>query len=231
VTQPEASTNVGEELLNEGVTSEERRQSPSEEVANAVSAGAGLVAAIAGIPLLFAFGTQRGSDWTVAGASVFAATTVWLYLASTVYHALPRNRAKRLFRLFDHMGIFLLIAGTYTPFTLGVLRGAVGWTLFAVVWSLAILGIGFTVFGGLRFRRLSVCIYLGLGWLALFAVRPFWLHVPLSGLLWLLAGGIAYSAGLVFYLAKRLAYSHFIWHLFVIAGTSCHYCAVLWYAA
>jgi hemolysin III len=222
---------VGEELLNEGVTSEERRQSPSEEVANAVSAGAGLVAAIAGIPLLFAFVTQRGSDWTVAGASVFAATTVWLYLASTVYHALPRNRAKRLFRLFDHMGIFLLIAGTYTPFTLGVLRGAVGWTLFAVVWSLAILGIGFTVFGGLRFRRLSVCIYLGLGWLALFAARPFWFHVPLSGLLWLLAGGIAYSAGLVFYLAKRLAYSHFIWHLFVIAGTSCHFCAVLWYAA
>ena len=216
--------------MNERVTSEERRQSPGEEVANAVSAGAGLIAAIAGIPLLFAFGTQRGSDWNVAGAAVFAATTVWLYLASTVYHALPRTRAKRLFRLFDHMGIFLLIAGTYTPFTLGVLRGTAGWTLFAVVWSLAILGIGFTVFGRLRFRRLSVCIYLGIGWLALFAARPFWLHVPLSGLLWLLAGGIAYTVGVVFYLAKRLAYSHFIWHLFVIAGTSCHFCAVLWYA-
>ena len=216
--------------MNERVTSEERRQSPSEEVANAVSAGVGLIAAIAGIPLLFAFGTQRGSDWNVAGAAVFAATTVWLYLASTVYHVLPRTRAKRLFRLFDHMGIFLLIAGTYTPFTLGVLRGTAGWTLFAVVWSLAILGIGFTVFGRLRFRRLSVCIYLALGWLALFAARPFWLHVPLSGLLWLLAGGIAYTVGVVFYLAKRLAYSHFIWHLFVIAGTSCHFCAVLWYA-
>ena len=148
-------------LMNERVTSEERRQSPGEELANAVSAGAGLIAAIAGTPLLFAFGTQRGSDWTVAGAAIFAATTVWLYLASTVYHALPRTRAKRLFRLFDHMGIFLLIAGTYTPFTLGALRGAGGWTLFAAVWSLAILGIGFTVFGGLRFRRLSVCIYLG----------------------------------------------------------------------
>jgi hemolysin III len=216
--------------MNERVVSEERRQSPGEEVANAVSAGAGLIAAIAGTPLLLAFGIQRGSDWAVAGAAVFAATTVWLYLASTVYHALPRNRAKRLFRLFDHMGIFLLIAGTYTPFTLGVLRGAVGWTLFAAVWSLALLGIGFTVFGGLRFHRLSVCMYLGLGWLALFAARPFWLHVPLSGLLWLLAGGIAYTAGVVFYLAKRLAYSHFIWHLFVIAGTSCHFCAVLWYA-
>jgi hemolysin III len=216
--------------MNERVTSEERRQSQGEEVANAVSAGVGLIAAIAGTPLLFAFGIQRGGDWAVAGALVFAATTIWLYLASTVYHALPRTRAKRLFRLFDHMGIFLLIAGTYSPFTLGVLRGAVGWTLFAVVWSLAILGIGFTVFGRLRFRHLSVCIYLALGWLALFAARPFWLHVPLSGLLWLLAGGIAYTVGVVFYLAKRLAYSHFIWHLFVIAGTSCHFCAVLCYA-
>ena len=128
-----------------------------------------------------------------------------------------------------HMAIFLLIAGTYTPFTLGALRGAVDWTLFAAVWSLAILGIGFIVFGGLRFRRLSVCLYLGLGWLALFAARPLWLHVPLCGLLWLLAVGIAYTAGIVFYLAKRLAYSHFIWHLFVIAETSCHFCAVLWY--
>ena len=128
-----------------------------------------------------------------------------------------------------HMAIFLLIAGTYTPFTLGALRGTVGWTLFVAVWSLAILGIAFTVLGGLR-RRLSVCMYLGLGWLALIAARPLWLHVPLCGLLWLLAGGIAYTAGIVFYLAKRLAYSHFIWHLFVIAGTSCHFCAVLWYA-
>ena len=216
-------------LMNERVTREERLQSPGEEIANSLSAGAGLIAAIAGIPLLLAFATQRGSNWTVAGALVFSATTVWLYLASTVYHALPRNRAKRLFRLFDHMAIFLLIAGTYTPFTLGALRGTVGWTLFVAVWSLAILGIAFTVLGGLR-RRLSVCMYLGLGWLALIAARPLWLHVPLCGLSWLLAGGIAYTAGVVFYLAKRLAYSHFIWHLFVIAGTSCHFCAVLWYA-
>ena len=116
---------------------EERLQSLGEEIANSVSAGAGLIAAIAGIPLLLAFATQRGSNWTVGGALVFAATTVWLYLASTVYHVLPRNRAKRIFRLFDHMAIFLLIAGTYTPFTLGALRGAVGWTLFAAVWSMA----------------------------------------------------------------------------------------------
>ena len=207
-------------LMNERVTREERLQSPGEEIANSLSAGVGLIAAIAGIPLLLAFATQRGSNWTVAGALVFAATTVWLYLASTVYHALPRNRAKRLFRLFDHMAIFPLIAGTYTPFTLGALRGAVDWTLFAAVWSLAILRIGFIVFRGLRVRRLSVCLYLGLGWLALFAARPLWLHVPLCGVLWLLAEGIAYTAGIVFYLARRLAYSHFIWRLlFVLRHT------------
>jgi hemolysin III len=216
--------------MNERVTREERLQSLGEEIANSVSAGVGLIAAIAGIPLLLASASQRGSNWTIAGALVYAATTVLLYLVSTVYHALPRNRAKRLFRLFDHMAIFLLIAGTYTPFTLGALRGAVGWTLFAAVWSLAVLGTGLIAFGGLKSRRVSVCVYLGLGWLALFAARPLLLHVPLRGLLWLLAGGIAYTTGVVFYLAQRLAYSHFIWHLFVIAGTGCHFCAVLWYA-
>lgn len=216
--------------MNKTVTRVDRVQSPGEEIANSVSAGAGLIAAIAGIPLLLASASQRGSNWTVAGALVYAATTVLLYLASSVYHALPRSRAKRLFRLFDHMAIFLLIAGTYTPFTLGALRGAVGWTIFAAVWSLAVVGIGLIAFGGLKSRSLSVCMYLGLGWLALFAARPLLLHVPLQGLLWLLGGGIAYTTGIVFYLAQRLAYSHFIWHLFVIAGTGCHFCAVLWYA-
>src|SRR6266478_10254601 len=144
-------------LMNERVTREERLQSLGEEIANSVSAGAGLIAAIAGILLLLASASQRGSNWTVAGALVYAATTVLLYLASTVYHALPRSRAKRLFRLFDHMAIFLLIAGTYTPFTLGALRGAVGWTIFAAVWSLAVVGIGLIAFGGLKSRSLSVC--------------------------------------------------------------------------
>ncbi len=224
------SVNVADRLMNERVTCERRFQSPGEEIANSVSAGVGLIAAIAGVPLLLASASRRGSYWTFAGALVYAATTVLLYLASTVYHALPRSRAKQLFQLFDHMVIFLLIAGTYTPFTLGALHGAVGWTLFAAVWSLAVLGIGLIIFGGLKSRRLAVCMYLGLGWLALFAARPLFLHVPLVGLLWLLAGGIAYTTGIVFYLAQRLAYSHFIWHLFVIAGTACHFCAVLWYA-
>jgi hemolysin III len=155
---------------------------------------------------------------------------VSLYLTSTIYHALPRTKVKRLFRLFDHSAIFLLIAGTYTPFFLGALRGAWGWTLFSLVWCLAILGIGFKALGGLQYRWLSTCLYVGMGWMAVFAIHQFWLHIPLEGLLWIAAGGLAYTAGVVFYLAKWVRYSHFIWHLFVPAGTACHFCAILWYA-
>jgi hemolysin III len=164
------------------------------------------------------------------GASVFAATIVLLYLASTLYHALPRNRAKRVLQVIDHGAIFLLIAGTYTPFTLGVLRGAWGWTLLGVVWGLAAVGIVLKAVGRLRHPALSVCLYLGMGWLVLIAVRPLWLRVPLAGLLWLLAGGLAYTAGLAFFAAKGMRYSHLVWHLFVLAGTACHFFAVLWYA-
>ena len=165
------------------------------------------------------------------GASVFAATVVLLYLASTLYHALPRNRAKRVFQVIDHGAIFLLIAGTYTPFTLGVLRGAWGWTLFGLVWGLAAVGIVLKAVGRLRHRTLSTLLYLGMGWFILIAIHPLWLRVPLSGLLWLLLGGIAYTAGLAFFAAKGVRYSHFVWHVFVLAGTACHFFAVLWYAA
>jgi hemolysin III len=156
---------------------------------------------------------------------------VLLYVASTLYHALPQNRAKRVFRALDHGAIFLLIAGTYTPFTLGVLRGTWGWTLLGLVWGLAIAGVILKAVGRLRYPVLSTCLYLGMGWLVLVAVRPLWLRVPPAGLLWLLAGGIAYTAGVAFFAARRLRYSHFVWHLFVLAGTACHFFAVLWYAA
>jgi hemolysin III len=161
---------------------------------------------------------------------VFAATMLLLYLTSTLYHALPRNKAKRVFRVLDHGAIFLLIAGTYTPFTLGVLRGAWGWTLFGLVWSLALFGIVLKAVGGIRYPRLSTALYIGMGWLAIIAVRPLLLHVPPSGLLWLVGGGVAYTAGVAFYAAERLRYGHFVWHLFVLTGTSCHFWAVLWYA-
>ena len=154
-----------------------------------------------------------------------------LYLASALYHALPKNKAKRVFRVIDHSAIFLLIAGTYTPFTLGVLRGAWGWTLFGLVWSLAVLGIVLKSIGGIGYPRLSTALYIGMGWLALIAIRPLWVHVPVAGWLWLIAGGLAYTSGIVFYAAERVRYGHFVWHVFVLMGTVCHFFAVLWYAA
>jgi hemolysin III len=209
---------------------EGRLQSLGEEIANSLSSGIGLMAVIAGIPLLLGSAIQRQNEFSLAGAIVFAAAMVTLYLTSTIYHALPRGRIKRLFRLFDHSAIFLLIAGTFTPFALGALRGVWAWTLFGVVWGLAILGIGFKVFGGLKYRSLSILWYVCMGWMALFAIRLFWLRVGFQGLLWIISGGLAYTSGIGFYMAKRLPYSHLIWHLFVSAGTACHFCAVLWYA-
>jgi hemolysin III len=207
-----------------------RRQTLGEEIANSVSAGVGLLAAIAGIPLLVGSAIRRGNGISLLGTVIFGVAMVSLYLASTIYHAAPEGRIKRFFHLLDHSAIYVLIAGTYTPFALGAIRGVWGWILFAVVWSLAILGISFKVLGGLKYQRLSILSYLGMGWMALFAIRLFWLHVQFAGLLWILAGGIAYTSGVLFYAAKRLPYHHFVWHLFVVAGTACHFCAVLWYA-
>ncbi len=216
--------------MNEVLTTRERPQSPAEEIANGVSHGVGLVAALVAAPVLIVTAARRGGTAAIVGASVFAGTVVLLYLSSTLYHALPRNKAKRVSRVLDHDAIFLLIAGTYTPFTLGVLQGAWGWTLFGLVWSLAVLGIVLKAVRGVRYPVLSTCLYLGMGWLILIAVRPLWLRVPLAGLLWLAAGGLAYTAGVAFFAAERVRFSHFIWHLFVLVGTTCHFFAVLWYA-
>ena len=208
-----------------------RPQSLGEEIANAVSHGVGLLAAIIGAPFLLIAIARRGGSAVVVGASVFAMAVVLLYLISTLYHALPASRAKRVFRVFDHGAIFLLIAGTYTPFTLGVLRGGWGWTIFGLIWGLAILGIALKAIAGVRFPVLSTCLYIGMGWLAIIAIRPLWLHLPTPGLLWLVAGGVAYTAGVTFYAFDRVRYLHFVWHLFVLAGTACHFVAVLNYAA
>ncbi len=216
--------------MDKVLTTRERPQSPGEEIANSISHGVGLVAALIAAPVLIVTATQHGGTAAIVGASVFTATMVLLYLSSTLYHALPRNKVKRVLRVLDHDAIFLLIAGTYTPFTLGVLRGAWGWTLFGLVWSLAVLGIVLKAVGGIRYPVLSTCLYLGMGWLILIAVRPLWLRVPLPGLLWLAAGGLAYTAGVAFFAAEQVRFSHFVWHLFVLAGTTCHFFAVLWYA-
>jgi hemolysin III len=192
-----------------------------------VSHGVGFIAALAVTPLLVQEAARRGGAVAIAGAIVFAGTVAVLYLASTLYHALPKNRAKHVFRIIDHSAIFLLIAGTYTPFTLGVLRGAWGWALLAIVWCLAVLGIVLKSVGGIRYPRLSTMLYVGMGWLALIAIRPLWVHVPVAGWLWLIAGGVAYTAGIAFYAAERVRYGHFVWHVFVLAGTACH-CVAVW---
>lgn len=210
---------------------EERPQSLGEEVANSVSHGLGLSAAVAAFPVLVLAAQQRGDTAGIVGASVFATTMVLLYLASTLFHALPRCRAKRVFQILDHSAIYLLIAGTYTPFTLGVLRGDLGWTLFGIVWGLAVAGTMLKALGGVRYTTLSTWTYLAMGWLVVIAAETVWALVPGWGLFWLIAGGVAYTAGAVFFMAERIRYFHFVWHLFVVAGTACHFIAVLRYAA
>jgi hemolysin III len=208
-----------------------RPQSPAEELANSVSHGVGLLAAAVMTPHLLSTAMARGGTAAVVGAAVFAATVLLLYTSSTLYHALPANRAKPVLQVIDHSAIFLLIAGTYTPFTLGVLRGGWGWTLFGAVWGLAVLGVTMKAVAGIRWPRLSTTLYIGMGWLAVIAIRPLWVRVPLAGWLWLIAGGAAYTAGIAFYAADRMRYGHFVWHMFVLMGTVCHFFAVLWYAA
>jgi hemolysin III len=210
----------------------ERDQSQAEEIANSISHGIGLLAALVGIPFLIVHAARDGGTGYIVGTSVFSATVVLLYLASTLYHALPIGRAKRVFRVIEHSAIFLLIAGTYTPFTLGILRGAWGWTLFGIVWGLAVAGVVLKAIEKASHPILSTGLYLLMGWVVVIAVDPLLARVPTAGLLWLVAGGLSYTAGVAFFATdSRLQYGHLVWHLFVMAGTACHYFAVLWYAA
>lgn len=207
-----------------------RLQTHGEEVANSVSHGIGFLAAVAVTPLLVVAAIPHGAG-SIVGVSIFAVTMAALYLASTLYHALPSARAKRVFRVLDHGAIFLLIAGTYTPFTLGILRGGWGWALFGAIWGLALAGAIFKAVVAFRYPKIATAIYVAMGWLMLIAVQPLWQRMPYQGFLWLLAGGLAYTGGVAFYAAKRVRYSHFVWHLCVLAGTTCHFFAVIWYAA
>ena len=209
-----------------------RQQSQGEEIANSISHGLALVAALVGTPYLIMHAARHGDARFVVGASVFAASMILLYLSSTLYHALPVGKAKRVFRVVEHSAIFLLIAGTYTPFTLGVLRGAWGWTLFGLVWFLALAGVTLKAFHQSLHPVISTTNYLMMGWLVVIAVDPMVARIPTAGLLWLIAGGVSYTAGVAFFaLDSRLKYGHLIWHLFVMTGTACHYFAVLGYAA
>jgi len=217
--------------MTEVIAKEERRPTLGEEIANSISHGIGLVLAVIATPILIITALRYGSAWNMIGVSVFAASMVTLYLASTLYHALTHDGAKRVFRMLDHSAIFFLIAGTYTPFTLGILRGPWGWTLLIIIWTLAAIGLTMKIVFGARYVWLSVVLYLVMGWLVVIAAPQVLRVMPLSGLAWLVAGGIAYTAGVAFYAAHRVRYAHFAWHLFVIAGTVCHFFAVLWYSA
>ncbi len=208
------------------------RQSLGEEIANGASHGAGLLAAAIGTPFLLEAAAERGSQAFTVGTWVFAATMVLLYLGSAVYHVWPRTPFKSALQVIDHSAIFLLIAGTYTPLALGPLRGPWGWTILVIVWTLALFGILLKTLRGAEHRpRLAVSLYLGMGWLVLVVIRPLALAVPVSTLLWLAAGGVVYSAGVIFFVNDHKRYCHFVWHLFVLGGTCCHYFALLSYAA
>ena len=209
----------------------ERPQSRGEEIANSVSHGVGAIGAIVAAVFLMVITVRRGGVAHIIGAGVFSITMVLVYLTSTLYHSMTRDRPKRVFRILDHSAIFLLIAGTYTPFTLGVLRGPWGWSLLAVVWGMAIIGIVFTVVSKMKYPTLSTAVYVAMGWLFVVGVKPLWQNMQPWGMVWLLAGGVAYTGGVAFFAADRLRFGHAIWHLFVIAGTACHYIAVLDYAA
>ena len=202
-------------------------QSLGEELANSISHGLGLLAALLGAPILMLAAWRGGDRLFFLGAVVFAAAMLLVYLGSTLYHAWPRSAAKSVLQVIDHSAIFLLIAGTYTPFTLGPLRGVWGSTILALIWPLAILGVLLKIFAGTQRRpRTSLALYLGMGWLVLFALRPLSLHLPPVGLFWLVAGGLAYTGGVFFFVKKRRRYTHFIWHLFVLIGTACHFFAI-----
>ncbi|QJR37088.1 PAQR family membrane homeostasis protein TrhA [Gemmatimonas groenlandica] len=203
-----------------------------EEFANAVTHGVGLVLSLIGMPILILAAMNHGERATVIGASVFGATLIALYSASTLYHAIPHPTLKQKLRVVDHSAIYLLIAGTYTPFTLGVLRGTWGWTLFGIVWTLAALGVLFkVVFGSGAMAKLSTAIYVAMGWVIIIAIKPLMASMEHAGLMLLVAGGLCYTGGVIFYVDRRRAWTHPVWHLFVMGGSICHYFAVLWYAA
>jgi hemolysin III len=212
------------------VSSWSRHQTLGEEIANSVSHGVGALAAMAVTPFLIMKAIPLGAA-AITGASIFGVTMIVLYLSSTLYHAFPQSKTKSIFRIFDHGAIFLLIAGTYTPFTLSVLPDSWGWTLFGIVWTLAVVGVILKSVRNIGTSKLSIALYLGMGWLAVLAAKPLYDALPAWGLFWLLAGGVMYSAGVLFFAYDhRVRYNHFVWHLFVLAGTCCHVVAVLGYA-
>lgn len=207
----------------------ESRYTPREEIANSVIHGLGIIASIVGLAILVGFAAHGGDTREIVAGSIFGATLILAYTASTLYHGVPVARARPILRKLDHVSIFLLIAGTYTPFTLLALEGPVGWTLFLVIWGLALFGIVFEFTPLRRHTGLAVTLYLLMGWAGVFAIKPLAASMERGGVILLLLGGAAYTVGVVFYVWRRLPYSHAIWHAFVLAGSVLHYLAILLY--
>jgi len=200
-----------------------------EELANGITHGIGLALSVVGMLALVVLSVMRGDAWHIAGCTTFGITLVLLYAASTLYHTLHTPRLKHILKILDHAAIYLLIAGTYTPFTLVNLRGFWGWTLFSLVWGLSAFGIVWKLIHVERFQIVSTLIYLAMGWVVLIAIKPVMSSVPSWGIVWLVAGGMFYTVGVVFFALNRLRYNHAIWHVFVMAGSICHYIAVMFY--
>ncbi len=210
---------------------EGRPQSPGEELANSIVHGAALLASFVALPVLILRAAASNDAAHIVGGAIFGTTVILLYLSSTLYHAWRPGRTKHVFRIMDHSAIYLLIAGTYTPFMIGPLRGPWGWSLLSVIWTLAILGVVAKCTLGCRMPRLSTIVYLAMGWLIVIAMQPFLTHVSPAGIAWLVAGGLCYTGGVVFYVSdQRIRYGHALWHVFVAAGTTFHFIAVLGHA-
>ena len=204
------------------------RQITADELVNTLTHGAGMAASVLGFVVLLIVAILRGGPWQIVGCAIYGATLVCLYAASTFYHGVSSPRAKHVLHMFDHCAIYLLIAGTYTPFLLVNLRGSWGWTLLAVIWTCAVLGILFKLWFADRFPIFSVSAYVAMGWLGVIAARQVYAHVPLKGVVWIVLGGLAYSIGVIFYACKKIPHHHAIWHLLVMAGSTCHYVAIFY---
>jgi hemolysin III len=200
-----------------------KRLFDGEEIGNAISHGVGLGLSIAALVILIYVGVKYGDSRYVVSYSIYGSSLVILYLASTLYHSVPEGKVKDLFKIFDHSAIFLLIAGTYTPITLIALRGRLGTTLFVIVWTIAFLGIVFKMFFSKKYKKLSTIMYLLMGWLIIFAIKPLLTNLNTVSTIFLVSGGIVYSLGTIFYLWKKLKFNHLIWHFFVLGGSVCHF--------
>jgi len=203
------------------------KYSLAEDIANSITHGIGAALSIAGMTVLVVFASLKGDPWRIVSLSIYGSTLVALYLTSTLYHGIQSPRAKEIFRRLDHVAIFLLIAGTYTPFTLVTMRGGLGWFMFATVWTLAVIGVLLKAFFMGRFEWLSLALYLGMGWIAILTIKPAIAMIPGWGLIGMLIGGLFYTGGVVFYAWERLPFGHSVWHLFVMAGSISHFFTIL----